>query len=611
MVPLAGTYRTDPHHHGSSAADMASSIERLTIDLPQGFDPGKHLSALLAKVGEAYGAGFDVDAIDPVARTATVSRQVAITEVQERRVDDSFDLHLPPSVKAGDGDRIAARFADAHEGYTMTAFEPFLGRCTMSRLSDDELRCRGALAVALGVKPWEVGVRSAPDGGFDLTLPRSYVGSKHDDKMDEVATEVVGQQGWYVSIDAKALTARIIPSDPPTFPGAIPFPVESLVSAPRDRVALGQKLGRPGRANEVLWLDFEAAPHVQISGTSGSGKSVSLNAIITGALAGGAELSIIDLPHKALDFFWVKDHCRPAGWGCDSLRAGVASITLTYMEGERRAKVLAERGVTKWTELPPGEQFPPILLLIDEVTGLIQLDDIPKGIPKDHPLVVEAAESNLLRQTLLSYMKKIAAEMRFVGIRMVLSSQVSSVNTGVPTALRMNLANKFLLGSNPTDGNRRLALSDPTSVPKVPENVRRDDKAARGVGVAELEAREPCVFKSYFASVEQLRSGLDRLGLPLTVDPAPTPVQIARYTPSLDDLDEAPPNGGAARDRGGECSPVSGRLASEIRAEMGDDWDVGEDGTRLSGYERANAARHESAKVRNAQAAAPGGHEDY
>jgi hypothetical protein len=367
--------------------------------------------------------------------------------------------------------------------------------------------------------------------------------------------------------------------------------------SPRDRVRLGKKLGRPGEdVAEDLWLDFEAAPHTQISGTSGSGKSVTLNALITGALAGGSELSILDLPHKAVDFYWVRDLCRSGGWGCDSLRGAVASITLTYQEGERRTKILAEAGATKWTELPANQQLKPILILIDDVTGLIQLDDVPKGISKDHPLVTEAMEANPLRQTLLGYMKKIAAEMRFVGIRMVLSSQVSSVNTGFPTALRMNLANKFLLGSNPTPGNRKLSLSDPTSVPDVPENVKREDKAARGVGVAELEGAIPSVFKSFYASTEALRDTLDGLHLPTTKHWSPTAEQIARLTPSLDEGDDDRP-AKRGEQGGGERSPVSGRLASEIRTEMGDDnsWEYDEDGNKLTGYAKANAARHAAA----------------
>lgn len=572
---------------------MASSIERITVRLPAEFDPTRHPgAAIVNKVIEKRGPGWELDSIDPVGKVATLSRQVAITEVHQDTTTDSFEVRLARGTKPADGDRVAAKLADQHAGYYMTRFEPFLGKAVLTRLSDDSARCRGAVAVALGVKEWEVQVADRAGGGFTLELPRTYVPSKHDDKLGEVATQIVGREGWYVDTDPQRLTAAIIPSDPPTFAGAIAYPIATLRNAPRDKVRLGEKLGKPGdTANEPLWVDFEAAPHIQISGTSGSGKSVTLNTFITGVLAGGCELVVVDLPHKAVDFYWVKDYVRDGGWGCDSLQASVAAVSMVYEEGQLRAKALARAGATKWTELPAHQQFKPIVVLIDEVTGLIQLDDVPRGISKDHPLVLEAMESNLLRQTLLSYMKKIAAEMRFAGIRLVLSSQVSSVNTGIPTALRMNLANKFLLGSNPTANNRKLALSDPTSVPVVPDNVRRDENASRGVGVAELEAQVPAVFKSYYASTTDLRTALDTLGLPRTTQPSPTAAQIAAHTPSLEDgsEDSADRKGTTGS---GERAP-SGRPASEVAREMGDDvsWMYGEDGEKLTGYAKANAAR--------------------
>ena len=41
---------------------------------------------------------------------------------------------------------------------------------------------------------------------------------------------------------------------------------------------------------------------------------------IAGSLAAGAELAILDLPSKSVDFLWCKPFVRPGGWGCDSPR---------------------------------------------------------------------------------------------------------------------------------------------------------------------------------------------------------------------------------------------------------------------------------------------------
>ena len=58
----------------------------------------------------------------------------------------------------------------------------------------------------------------------------------------------------------------------------------------------------------------------------GSGKTNLLNAAIAGSLAAGAELAILDLPSKSVDFLWCKRFVRPGGWGCDSPEAAVTVL---------------------------------------------------------------------------------------------------------------------------------------------------------------------------------------------------------------------------------------------------------------------------------------------
>ena len=72
-----------------------------------------------------------------------------------------------------------------------------------ARLDEATSRCRSAVAVALGVKPWAVRARPRTGGGFDLELPESYSPSRHDKKLAEVATSVVGRDGWYVDVDPR------------------------------------------------------------------------------------------------------------------------------------------------------------------------------------------------------------------------------------------------------------------------------------------------------------------------------------------------------------------------------------------------------------------------
>ena len=1058
---------------------MATRPKRELIDvkLPEGFDVNKHVAALTRKIVEERGPGWDVENINPELRTETASRMVEINEVTERGKNaDTIEVKLTRNTKPSDGDKFAAKSESQHEGYFLTEFEPFLGYAILTKLTPNAARARGAISVALGVKPWDVQIAETRSGGYEFTLPRNYIPSKHFDKLQEVAEAVVGQDGWYVTVNAKKLRAEIVPSAPPTFPHVIPYPFAKQRGNPKDldwvlRVPLGITLGYGENQGDTLYLDLDATPGGLVAGTAGSGKAqplssrvpvpisekfpsgwavigelgvgdfvfgvhgrpvplvgfsdvsrrpvfdvhfsdgqvvrttgdhgwrvqdeaqrdtrtmtkgvpgraseasdvarlraiasaarygvggtapdlarltglsaghilgvlrgggisqevrvipansragaqnrlvgrydakaavavltrcgfgtsinpvrisgrlsardlsillgtgdtkdgahkvrtrlrragllavkerlaveqsavqgnfaltvypvgeavtsladhreqqfltgyraprrppysvrttsamaaaltvhgrrkwsvdlasalelphvdlpvdpytfgawlgdgtsrvgsitsmdseiidrvvaagypvrrtdgqdgnaattyafdklnaalvvagvkksltakavkripaaylrasveqrlallqglmdtdgsidpsgsceltlcdemlatdaldlirtlgirasmtsspatitevdpdnpgqkrrrvtgtryrthftttqlvfalprkvarlnngasknlnrlyitnivptgielvrclrvddpnhlyltegyiathntVGINSFVYGVLARGAELVIADLPHKSIDFTWAMPFCRPGGFGCSSTAAALTSLAIVYEEGERRAKLLRKHNVQKWQDLPVAVRPPLIVVVVDEVTGLFGLEEIPRGLPKDHPLVTEAMQQNLETQILKKTIAKIPAEMRFVGIRIVLATQMAQANTGISVPLKTNLANRILFGSNPNDAARGHALLDPRSVPKVPDNIRADSKASRGVGVAELEGQGPVIFKSFFATTDEYAKNLHALGAPTTNRPEPTSAEIAKYTPSLD-----------------------------------------------------------------------------
>jgi hypothetical protein len=534
---------------------MAGSIEQVSVKLPVSFDPARHHGALVKLIAQRHGEGFEIQHIDPAEMVAIATRQVAITEVTAAAKNkDSFEVRLARGTKPADGEKVAAKLEEQHAGYYLTGFEPFLGRATLTKMGDGLARCRGACAVALGVKPWDIQVSSRKDGGFDLTLPRGYVPSKHDTKLAEVA-EIVGAVGWFVRSNPAKLTASIIPSAPPTFPEVVPTPMGQLGKDP-DRTPIGMVLPKPGETvGDTLFVDWAASAHLMVAGTPGAGKSVTLNALIADQLASGASVAIADDPAKSIDFLWCKDFVRDGGWGCDSDRAAVATLALVYAEGQRRAKVLGESGYVNWLDMPKGKRFQPIFVIVDEVSALLVTDKIPSGVPKTHPLVQEMLEANLMKVQLASYISKIVAELRFVGVRMVLSTQVTNNNTGVPPSLKAKIGGKLLAGANPSKSARVQAFSDESAVPSVPENVKAGGKRSRGVGAADLEGQAPAVYKSYFASTQDYREHLTRLGVATTTQPAPTRAQIDQYTPTLDDDGSDSRPSGSSSDNAGWGAP--------------------------------------------------------
>jgi hypothetical protein len=556
-------------------------VERVTVRLPDGFDSARHIKALASSISERYGEGFEIDSIDVDGRVAYATRQSQVVEVSVGK--SSITVHLPRGTKAGDGERVAAKMAEQNPGYQMTSFEPHVGRATLTKMDERTFRARAAIAVALGVKPWDVKIAPRPDEGFDIVLPQNYVPSKHDDKLDEVATAIVGRLGWYVSINPQTLRGSILPGDPPTFPVVQPYPFRDgdgrlvLDDDEWSHIPLGRTLGQPGGdEGPELFTDMVLAPHMQISGLTGGGKGFSLMAMMTGALARGWELCIIDAVKGGIDFIEWQPFTRDDGWG-DNLASACCVIALVYKEGLRRKKIVQSYGVQKWTQLPKSEKVKPLMLVVDELTSLIMPEPTPKGVPKDNPLALEVAERNLMKATILNNLGKIARELRFAGISLVASTQVASTTTGVPTELRANLGAKLLLGSKPTENNRRLALNDPDAVPRVPLNiVDSPNGESRGVGVYEFEGQKPGVVKVYFATPKEYATWLDRLGIPHSKNPRPTAATISANTPSLESDD-----GGGGADESWQSPRVKPQppVVDEVTGEV------------LKGFDRANEIR--------------------
>ncbi|AZZ54900.1 FtsK/SpoIIIE domain-containing protein [Rathayibacter iranicus] len=523
------------------------ATERISIKPGTGFDANNkaHIEAVLTKVAKTdAGTGWSMQSHDPETGTLTLTRQSAVTQVSKSKERGSYDVGLRSGTKPADGDQVAAHLESdpRHRGYVMTKFEPFLGTATLSKLSADAQRCRGAVAVALGVKAWDVQVTNRPDGGFSLGLPRIYVPSKHDAKLTEVAEQVVGRDGWYVQVQAQALTAEIIPSEPPTFPTAIGYPLERLPTVSRERTPFGVKLPEPGSDTlEEVCIDWSTQAFAMIAGTPGSGKSVTLNALIAGSLAAGTELVICDIFDKRMDFTWMKEWCRDGGWGAEGDVESLAALSLVYEEGKRRSEIIERYGVTNWTELPREAALNPILVIVDEVSGLLVTEKLPAGVPKDNPIVVAKTMRNLIRVSIEDVISRTLAEQRAFGIRMILASQVTNANTGIGPSQKAKIGHKILQGSNPSKTARTQAFNSEAAAPLVPGNVRADVTVAKGVGVAELEGQDPFVYKTYYAGVEDYRRALNALNIPKSTRPEPTAADIARFDPSGEaEMDSSP-----------------------------------------------------------------------
>lgn len=512
------------------------------MKVPGSFDPTRksHVEQVILAAQKKHGPGWGFSIYDPDRAVAHLERRGVVSTTAAITNGNTKVLSLGEGYGPADGEKAAARFESlpGNEGFVMTSYDPYGGKAELSKLSAGEKRCRSALAFALGVKAWEVEVRSVRGGGYEVGLPPGYSPAKHDVKLEEVATSVVGRPGWYLDIDVRKLQMKIVPAELPTFPAMISYDAAIAKRFAKDdnKLLFGKSLPPTGdQDGEWLAIDVAQTPHFTINGTTGAGKTSAINSIIRSAVIAGFELAIIDVPHKAVDYTWAKPFVRDYAWGCESLEDAVVALKVLYAEGERRAKVLKKYDVEKVSKLPKDvqAQMPPILIVVDELSGLLQLTDKLLGLPKDHPDRVAAQNENALHSMLLGELLKLASQMRFVSLHLCLSTQVANSTTGIPPKLRTLLGGKLLLGVNQNKNNRTQTFNDPDSVPEVPDHIKNDGIAGRGVGTLELEGQRSEIFKAVFEDVTGHKNAISSLISRGVGHPEPTDAQRQKYVSFL------------------------------------------------------------------------------
>lgn len=565
----------------------ATEIEYRKMPAPRGFDENNqgHVSQLVRMLADSgIGDGWEVVSFSREDNLVLFARHASIMSSTAGK-DGQVSVSLGRMFKPSDADKsIAALEASPdHQGKFVVDLNPHLKRATLAPMTEDELNVRRSIATAMAKKPHEVRVGRRSGGGYDIVLPSSYLASKHDKKLWEITEEVAGTFGWVLKVNQGNLTASMLPAEPPTFEASIPYPFETATPNEDEklldwqmRIPVGQKLADKGEKNSLLCLDMADLPGVLGSGTAGGGKTVGVNAMIFGFLARGWEVAIGDVPHKAIDFDWVKPYVRDFGFGCSGPASTAAMVKHIYQEKDRRSALLAEHGAQKWQDLPAEVRPKPIVIIIDELQGLYTMETVPKIRDKDHPLVVAAEQSNYEVEVLKSAVKKIPAELRFAGIRILLWTQQAQANTGIEPSLKANLASRFLFGANPNSQARGHALLNPLDVPEVPEHIREDKAASRGVGVFEIEGVTPGVFKSFYETTDTYQRHLERLKVRKTATPEVTDGHIREYVGKLNDEAESEPAG-------------YGHGPRQV-----EEWELGPDGQPLTGFERANAAKHQA-----------------
>lgn len=378
------------------------------------------------------------------------------------------------------------------------------GMVLMQQLDEKTVSTRRIIANVLGLnkQPWNIRVSRTPENGWKIRIKEgavTYQASKFDVKMQE-AVETIGKPGWFFKANPETGVIMIYPGVLPTFPKTIPVPKKVWDTRDNRRSYFGMKLPEKGReTGDLLYNDWKDGPGVLVAGASNGGKSVVINSLIYGHLAGGGDLIIVDDEDKAADFRWCRPWVMDMGWGCDGIESCAAVLRHVMDLCSQRAEVIKRYNTENWWGLPDEakKQYPPILLVCDEISQWAVAPKIPTGLDKDNPDLIRAKYENAIQSASFISLLKISQKARFAGIRFLYAAQSATAQAGLDPKVRINLSSKILLGQKVQDSIRENVLNDAKHAPTVPENVIAEGRGI-GTGVAELAGQEAVVYKGFY-----------------------------------------------------------------------------------------------------------------
>lgn len=288
----------------------------------------------------------------------------------------------------------------------------------LERKLQEKARMLEKALLSFGIKAKVVNITHGPSiTRFELTLETGTKVSRVTNLQDDI---MLAMAAISIRIEApipgKSAIGIEIPNDVPT-----PVQLRGLVETKDFKAAtpLTVALGRdiPGRP---IYCDLAKMPHLMIAGSTGSGKSVCINSILTSILVHSSpeevrmilvdpkvvELSIYNgVPHLIMPV--ITDPKKAAG-----------ALNWAVTEMQRRYKLFEDGQVRdikgfneKYKNVPEVEHLPLILIVIDELAEL---------------MMVAAKEVE-------TYISRLAALARAAGIHLLIATQRPSVDviTGV------------------------------------------------------------------------------------------------------------------------------------------------------------------------------------
>lgn len=478
------------------------------IRLPHGFDPTneQHMKKLTMQVQELAASrmpelsDYSLYSIDEQSGYAIYAPIDQVDAVAGSTPEPRY--FTVDAGRAANQKRTAQEYEQNNPGWFVVDINMVQRLVTMEQLDEKTLTVRRLFADVLKVDPWKVRVTRTPEGGWKIRInktARTYVASKYDKAVQE-AVDTIGAPGWFFKANPKANVIMVYPGELPTFPKAIPMPRTVVEHTDLRHGYYGMRLPDKGRkTGDMLYNDWKDSPGVLVAGASNGGKSVLINSLVYGFVAGGGMLAVVDEKGKSADFQWVRPWVMDKGWGCDGLESSAAVLRNVLRICDERARIINEAGKMNWWGLPDDlkREHPLLLLVCDEISQWAVAPKVPMGLDKDNPDLIEAKYENAICSSSYISLLKISQKARFAGICFLYAAQSATQQAGLDPKVRLNLTTKLVIGEKVQESIYDNVLNDAKHAPRVPQNVIKEG-VGKGCGVSETPGQETCVFKSFY-----------------------------------------------------------------------------------------------------------------
>ena len=248
-------------------------------------------------------------------------------------------------------------------------------------------------------------------------------------------------------------------------------------------------------------MDLASLPHLLIAGTTGSGKSVMMNAIVVSLLYRNTpdDLKFVLVDPKGNEMVQYKDmpHLLApivGGTGAEAMHKLAKTLIWLADEMERRYKLFAERGGVKklkdFNKRFPDEKIPNIVLIIDEYTDLIDS--------------LKSTE----RETVQTVVQRIAQKGRAAGIHEIIMMQAprakyiqgplkANVPAGFAFAVRSKMESQQIINASGAEAlmgkGDMLMVTNEIKEPRRVQAVNVEDEEIDRI-VADLRIQSPAQY---------------------------------------------------------------------------------------------------------------------